>query len=336
MPEAPYAGAMGARLVAFLATVATAAGLFAAPAAQATFHLIKIREVFPGSLANLDSSYVELQMYADGQNLVQNGNIKVFDAAGNVTHSFTPSHNVAAAANQSTVLIADSGYAAQFPAAPAPDFTDSNLNLSPAGGAVCWPQTEPPFDDCASWGNFSGQGMLASTDAAPAAPGGIPDGMAIRRSIAPGCGTLLENSDDHDNSATDFGVVAPEPRPNSVAPSEHGCGGSGGSGGGGDSEGGGPSGSGGGGKGDPQTTLSGKPAKRTHDRTPTFRFRADKAGRSFECKLDAKSFHPCRSPFTTAKLSFGPHSFKVRARDDSGAKDPTPASYAFTVIRGPR
>lgn len=316
---------MGARLVAFLAAAATAAGLVAAPAAEATFHLIKVREVFPGSIANPDSSYVELQMYSGGQGLVQNGNIKVFDAAGNVTHSFTPGHSVANSANQSTVLIADSAYAAQFPSAPTPDFTDSALNLSPAGGAVCWPQTDPPFDDCASWGNFSGQAMLASTDAAPAAPGGIPDGMAIRRTIAPGCPTQLEDSDDSNNSAADFSVVTPEPRPNSVVPSEQGCGAAGGP----------VPGQTGPGGGAPQTTLSGKPAKRTHDRTPTFRFRADEARLSFECKLGSKPFRGCRSPFTARTLSFGAHTFKLRARDDSGGLDPSPASCTFKVTRRP-
>jgi hypothetical protein len=322
---------MGARLVAYLAAAATAVGLIAGPAAQASFHLIKVREVFPGSALIPDSSYVELQMYSGGQGLVQNGNIKVFDAAGNVTHSFTPTNAVSNSVNQSTVLIADSAYPTQFPSAPAPDFTDPSLNLSPAGGAVCWPQTEPPFDDCASWGNFSGQAMLVSTDTAPAAPAGIPDGMAIRRTIAPGCASLLEGADDSNDSAADFAVVTPEPRPNSVAPSEHGCGSSGGG-----PEGGGPAGGPGAGADSPQTTLSRKPPKRGHDRTPNFRFHADKPGRSFECKLDAKPFRSCRSPLTTAKLSFGPHTFKVRARDDSGAKDATPASYRFTVTRKPR
>jgi uncharacterized membrane protein YgcG len=329
---------MGARLVTFLVVSVAAVGLVAAPAAEATFHLIKVREVFPGSVAHPDAGYVELQMYSGGQGLVQNGNIRVFDAAGAVTHSFTPSHAVGNDGNQSTVLIADSAYADQFPTAPAPDFSDSNLNLSPAGGAVCWPQTEPPFDDCASWGNFSGQAMLASTDAAPAAPGGIPDGMALRRSVAPGCATLLEDSDDHDSSATDFAVTAPEPRPNAVAPSEHGCGGGGGgaAGNGGAGPGGGGAGGGGGGRNAPQTILSGKPAKRSRDRTPTFRFRADEAGVSFECKLDAKPFHACRSPFAAHALSFEAHGFKVRARDDSGDLDPTPASYAFRITRKPR
>ncbi|MGH3267336.1 MAG: hypothetical protein ACRDNS_35740, partial [Trebonia sp.] len=140
-----------------------AALLVAAPSAQATFHLIKIREVFPGTVAHPDSSYVELQMYASGENQVQNGNLEVFNSTGGVTHSFTPTSSVPNSANQSTVLIADTGYSAQFPSGPTPDFTDSALNLSPAGGAVCWPQTEMPYDDCASWGNFSGQTMLAST-----------------------------------------------------------------------------------------------------------------------------------------------------------------------------
>jgi len=330
---------MGGRLVTLFVLVAVAAGLVVAPAAEATFHLIKVREVFPGTVAQPSSSYVELQMYASGQNLVQNGNLKVFDAAGNVTHGFTPSHAVTGAANQSTVLIADSGYAAQFPAGPTPDFTDASLNLSPAGGAVCWPQTEPPFDDCASWGNFSGQAMLASTDTAPVAPSGIPDGSAVRRSIAPGCATLLESDDDSNDSAVDFSVIAPEPRSNAMSPTEQACGSGGAPGGGGNpsNPGGAEEGSNpGGGAGaatPPQTILTGKPAARTRDRTPSFRFRSAPTGASFQCAVDRTAYKPCRSPFTAKALKPGKHTFQVRAMAGRGTPDPSPASYSFRVLR---
>ena len=40
--------------------------------------------------------------------------------------------------------------------------------------------------------------------------------------------------------------------------------------------------------GAPQTSLGHKPPKRSHDRTPTFRFDADEAGASFECRVDKR------------------------------------------------
>jgi hypothetical protein len=280
--------------------------LAAAPAAQATFHLIKVREVFPGTAARPNSGYVVLQMYSSLQNLVQNGNLDVYAANGTVTHSFTPSSSVPNSANQSTVLIADSEYAAQFPSGPTPDFSDSALNLGAAGGAVCWPQTEPPFDDCASWGNFSGQAMLASTDAAPAAPGGIPAGMAIRRSIAGGtCATQLEEADDTNNSSVDFAVVSPVPRSNATAPTEASC-------------------------VTPVTTIDTKPASPTNATAAAFTFHANVAGASFECKLDSGAFAGCTSGVSySGPLADGGHTFQVKATNASGTGGA--ATYGWTV-----
>lgn len=294
---------------------AAAIALVGAAPAQASFHEIKVRGVFAGSVAHPDSDYVELQMYASGQNLVQLGELKVFNSVGGVTDTFKPGNQVTGSANQSTVLIADAEYPLQFQSGPTPDFTDVNLELSPEGGAVCWPQTGGTFDDCASWGNFSGQAMLASTDTAPAKA--IPAGMAIRRSIAGGaCSTLLEDGDDTNNSSVDFSVVTPEPRPNSVAPTERACSGTGP----------GP------GQGAPQTTLRKKPPKRSHDRTPTFRFASNQPGSAFECALDAHRFRLCRSPLTTKPLKPGRHVFKVRALSPAHVRDPSPVTYAFKVL----
>lgn len=310
-----------------LGTVAVVLGasLWAAPTAQATFHEMSIREVYPGG-AN-DGSYVELQMWSSGQNFVKGRHLVAYDAAGKVVKDFAFASNVANGANQSTILVADTNYPLVFDERPAPDASDEGLNLSPAGGAVCWIEGSPP--DCVAWGAFTGPLPAHSPTlkvGSPASPGGVQAGMALRRSIAKGCPTLLDSptTEDSDDSATDFSEVEPSPRDNAVAPIETSCQKSGGGGGG-------QSGSGG---NAPQTLLKRKPPHRTHDRTPTFRFAADERGVTFQCKVDGKPYKACRSPFTTKKLTLGRHVFRVRARDDSGGLDPSPASYAFKVIRG--
>jgi hypothetical protein len=289
----------------------------AAPPALATFHEMSIREVYPGSAAHPESQYVELQMWAAGQNLVGGRSLKAYSATGAASGTTTFASNVSGGANQSTILLATLMAESEFGVVPDAVMTPGQLN--PTGGAVCWAETI----DCVSWGDFSGS--LPSPPGAPAAPAGVPDGMALRRTISAGCATLLEPSDDRDNGAADFSAVFPSPRPNSVAPSEHPCasvgGQQGGAGGAGNQ----------GGRGAPQTMLKRKPAHKTGDRTPTFRFAADETGSTFQCKFDSKPFKPCHSPFTTAKLSLGRHTFKVRARDDSGKLDSSPATYSFKV-----
>jgi hypothetical protein len=286
--------------------------------ASATFHEMSIREVYPGSAAHLGAEYVELQMWAAGQNFVEGHSLKAYNATGGPTGTTTFIHDVARGANQSTILLATPEAEAEFGGA---DVTMAPGQLDPSGGAVCWESL-----DCVSWGSFSGP--LPSPAGPPATPSGIPDGMALRRTIAPGCATLLEPTDDRDNSAVDFSPVFPSPRPNSTAPTEKDCASSGGQSGGG--------GEGQGERGAPQTTLRHRPSHRTADRTPTFRFAADESGASFECKLDSKPFRPCRSPFTAKRLSLGAHTFRVRARDDSGEADPSPAACTFRVATKPR
>jgi hypothetical protein len=307
-------------LAATLLAVASVSALTTS-SALATFHEMSIREVYPAG----DSSYVELQMWASGQNFVGGHHLVVYDSTGTATDNFKFANDVPNGANQSTIVVGDTDYPLTFDEMPAPDEADPSLDLNPAAGAVCWTEGSPP--DCVAWGSFSGGGSLPSPAGSPVAPADVPAGMALRRSIAPGCPTFLEPGDDHDNSAADFDLVFPGPRPNSVAPTETRC-----AAGGGQAGGGGAGQGGQGGRGAPQTALKRKPPHRSHDRTPTFRFGADEAGSTFQCKLDGKPFRPCRSPFTTAKLTLGPHTFKVRARDESGKLDPTPASYSFRVL----
>jgi hypothetical protein len=202
--------------------------LVGAASAGASFHLIKLREMFPGTVAHPDSDYIELQMYVAGQTLVDNGDLRVFNADGSAHTDYTPTSTVGAGESQRTVLIGDSDFGSVFPGIT-PDFTDSALNLSSSAGAACWPITELPID-CVSWGAFTGAASLPSPgDSSPfqgtGTSGAIGDGMAIRRSIATGCPTFLEDSDDTNNGAADFSEVAPNPRPNSASILETSCGG---------------------------------------------------------------------------------------------------------------
>ena len=52
----------------------------------------------------------------------------------------------------------------------------------------------------------------------------------------------------------------------------------------------------------------------------------------FECSIDNSGFADCTSPFRIPNLlSDGPHTIKVRAVDNSGHGDPSPALYTWTV-----
>lgn len=197
--------------------------MFGAAGASASFHLMKIREVSSGT-GTANSSYVEIQMDAPGQNFLSNGaTLLRCDATCSSPTAFMPFANVASGANQSTVVFGDDG----LPSG-SKDFTISNLNLDTieAGGAICY-LSEPGFNDCVSWGDFSSNSTLVTnygTSAGTPAPA-LSSGMALRRTIAQGCPTALEASDDTDNSLVDFpSLVTPNPRPNSSPILETPCG----------------------------------------------------------------------------------------------------------------
>lgn len=282
--------------------------LTAAPA-QATFHLIKVREVHPGSA---DDSYVELQMFAAGQSLLSGHSMTLYDASGTLVHSSTFSSPIPNSANQQTVLVGDTGVQTAFGVAP--DLVDSGLAISTSGGAACWNAGGLPAD-CVAWGNFSGGAALqlatGTAVGSPVSPGGITAGKAIRRTIEPGCPTLLEESDDSDDSATDFSEVTPAPRNDASPISEHTCAGA------------------------PNTAIDDKPALRSNSGSAEFTYEAPTAT-SYECKLDAAVFSSCPlgGPKEYTGLADGSHTFQVRGVNSSGP-DPTPASYTWTVDTTP-
>jgi cysteine-rich repeat protein len=176
--------------------------------AWANFHLMKVVEVFPGSVVNPNAQYVVLQMYNAGQNMVQTHAVKVYDAMGGVAGTFTFTAPMANGANQSKILIATTEAATLFGVSA--DLTMTPV-LNPAAGAVCFDAIPV---DCLAWGNFSAS--LPGRVTRPLRPvGGLVLGRAaIRRLDQAGLPTMLDGADDTDNCAIDFVIGTPVPQNN--------------------------------------------------------------------------------------------------------------------------
>jgi hypothetical protein len=82
----------------------------------------------------------------------------------------------------------------------------------------------------------------------------------------------------------------------------------------------------------PDAQITKGPKDKTKSKTATFEFSGSdaRAVAGFQCKVDAGAFAPCASPFTV-KVKKGKHSFQVRATDQAGNVDPTPATDTWTV-----
>jgi len=282
--------------IAAAATVALAGMALAAATANASFHLVKVREVATNP-AGAESSFIELQMYAGGQNLVASHEITSYTAVGGVLGTSTLPANVPNGDNQRTVLVGDTG------AAGSPDYVDpvigDYLSTIAAGGAVCWETF-----DCVSWGGFTG--VLPSPPGNPAPA--IPAGSSLERLISPNCPTLLEDADDTNNSIVDFAIAPPSPRNNATTPTETACSNPGGG---------------------PDTKIDKGPKKKTKKKKATFEFSSTTAGTTFECSVDGKTFAPCTSPFEV-KVKKGKHEFEVRAVL-AGVHDGSPADQSWKV-----
>jgi hypothetical protein len=302
---------MGSRATAFRVAIASALALagvvLVAPSANASFHLMKISEFFPGTAADADSAFIELQMYAAGQNIVGGRTIDSFVSPGTPLSTFVIPGNVPNGDNQRTILIGDTNVATR-------DFTYDVLGdvLQPnaGGAAICFEAI-----DCVSWGTYSGALPSPAGTNAPA----IPDGSSLERSIAPNCATLLESADDTNNSLADFSLATPSPRSNATPPTETACAGGGNPGGG------------------PDTKINKGPKKKTKRKRATFEFSSPTPEVSFECSVDGnapKAFGTCTSPFTV-RVKKGKHKFEVRAVLN-GTPDGSPADYSWKVKKRKR
>jgi cysteine-rich repeat protein len=192
---------------------ALAAALAMSPFSPESFHLMKVREVYPGSDAAPNAQYVMLQMYGAGQNLVSGKQLRVFDRSGAMVATFTFAANVGVSLDQTTILIA-TPEAQTFFAPGGPLIADLMMSpmLPALGGKVCFHDPGGFGDvDCVSWGGYTGDPAGVGTPFN--APVGLVRGAAIRRRLdICGSATNLDGCDDTEDSAADFRSVVPAPR----------------------------------------------------------------------------------------------------------------------------
>jgi hypothetical protein len=81
----------------------------------------------------------------------------------------------------------------------------------------------------------------------------------------------------------------------------------------------------------PNTTITTNPVNPTIDTTGDFTFTSDDPTATFECRIDGAAFAACTTPFASAPLAEGSHTFEVRAKDLVGNVDPTPATFTWVV-----
>ena len=190
-----------------LSLFAAAVVMLVSAKASASFHLMKVVEVFAGSTAHPNASYVQLQMYSPGQIFVDGHVLHVYAANGVEipTSKVIMTGTLGNANNQANILIGTSSVQAAFGVMP--DFVLPE-NLVKTGGAVCYEAL-----DCFSWGAFT-PGAAADTSVNPFAA--LTADKAARRIITGGASaTLLEDADDGNNNAMDFAAVDPAPKNNS-------------------------------------------------------------------------------------------------------------------------
>lgn len=285
-----------------LLLIVLGASILLPASASANFHLVKISEVYPGTPGDPESTFVELQAYQAGQNQLMGHQILFKDMNGDNIDTMAFGGNAPNAQSQRTILMSGSSVSG----------SDDVKNIAglilPAGGAICFENI-----DCVAWGNITPVGLasLPSPAGQPVAPAGIPEGSSLTRSIAGGCATLLEASDDTNGSAADFSITTAEsPRGNAVTPTETACNESPGA--------------------DPDTVIDRGPKKRSTKTKATFLFSSPDAGVTFECRLDGKPFKTCESPQGYRRLGKGRHTFSVRAVL-GGRSDLSPATYGWKV-----
>ena len=88
----------------------------------------------------------------------------------------------------------------------------------------------------------------------------------------------------------------------------------------------------------PETVIDSGPAGTTTSGAATFIFSGTDditapGNLTFECARGTDVFTPCASPKTYAGLKDGAHTFEVRAVDEAGNPDPTPATRTWTIDR---
>ncbi len=234
--------------------------------------------------------------------------------AGSPKENFLAS-DVPGGANQSTILIATPEAAEQF-GITADETLSPARPARPGGGAVCWESL-----DCVSWGSFSGS--LPSPTRRPC-PRVSPTAWhcgARSRPAAPPCSSQPTTATTAPPTSASSPRPAPElgrperaslrgvrrlarrsqrnrwKRPRSPA--------------------------------DDAEAQAAAQDPRPHADLPLQLRRA--AARPSSASSTASPSQPAGPPSRPSELALGQHTFKVRARDECGELDPSPASYSFRV-----
>ena len=87
----------------------------------------------------------------------------------------------------------------------------------------------------------------------------------------------------------------------------------------------------------PQTTINTTPSNPTNNNTPSFTFSGTDASgiAGFECSIDNRTFESCISGDFFGPLADGSHAFRVRAIDNAGNIDTSPALFSWIVDTTP-
>ena len=206
---------------ALVGRLALAAVLAPAPL-LATFHEMKIVQVFGGAAAAPNAQYIMLQMYAPGQNLVGGHSLTLYNADGTLAATETfpapPGGNLPNGDNQDTVLIGTAEAATFFGVSM--DLTIPLLATSGHGAKICWAgDGSLGTPDCVAIGDYTGSAGNGLAGVGTPFPHRNLFGLALTRrlDICTGVGTsptALDGCDDTDNSATDFVLTLPTPKNN--------------------------------------------------------------------------------------------------------------------------
>ncbi len=235
-------------------------------------------------------------MYSSGQNLLSKASLTFYNASGSMSDT-VPLNDVQSGISQRTFLAGTAAMQTSFAVQADKEYVSNAFNaLTHSGGGVCLISTAGfGTIDCVAWGTAIVPG------AGPSEPA-IPDDSSLARSITRGCNTLLEAGDDTGSSLADFAPALPQPEPNSAMATESTC---------------------------PQTQIVAKPEAQTTDRTPRFTF---SGGDDYRCKVDRSPFEECGTPFRPGRLELGRHKIQVKATQNDGSIDATPAKYVWKIV----
>jgi hypothetical protein len=81
----------------------------------------------------------------------------------------------------------------------------------------------------------------------------------------------------------------------------------------------------------PNTTISSTAIGTTQSTSANFTFTSNEAGATFACQIDSGGYSSCTSPKSYTSLGFGSHTFNVRATDQAGNTDASPAAETWSI-----